>query len=818
MVKPLLLAVLFSFLSLTVINLANAETDSELFSRGEKFLNNSEFDSAIKTFQTLIDKYPYSKFIPYAIYDQALAFLEIGEYQQAEANFKRIGRDFSYLKDLIPKAQFGLAECYLRMGKDDLADSIYSSLLNKDLAKAPDVLFNKAWVYYKQDKWDLAAAFFKRMVERYPTDQKALDAKFMLASIYKEQGRYKRAVDVFKTIPKDSKLANDTYFNLGEIAFKVKNYSKAVEFFRNVKPKSEIFGEKANLAELARYQTGLAYYEQGKIYEVRIICEDFLERYPESKLTKDVCHLLVLAYLKQRKADEAAQAYKDYSRLDPEGARKLNINFFMGESFYEKGEYKKALGFYQKQLAESKEAEYTEKSLARLGESHFYLNDYAKAEEVYKEYLKTYPNGPSAPHFAFRLAYIFATQNNYASALKLYKMIEEKFPKLEYIDNVIYNIGWCYSRSGESGEALAYFKKFIESYPENKLAPATAYEIGNIYFNNRQYSQAADYYKQVVEKYPQSEMAQAASYRLGISHLYSAKRDEALNELKVFLDNNPTSPLAVEVINSIYNIYLNQKKYREGIAAFEYLAEKHSQQKAILAELYSCLANMYLISGDSSRAVKTVQELLSAYNDFSDTPPPENAAYTIGQILVEANNESEAIKFYSDILARYKDDTLTEVSLFGRGQAYLKLKSWQEASGDFSELIFKYPNTKYASRAKLGIANSYYNRDIFSEAVRYYKDVVDNYKDETTAEALFKLGNSYFAQKKYAESLPNFQRVAILYPHREELAAESLLKAGECQDKLGNKQEAKALYEKLVVKYPKMEEAKKAQERLRSIK
>ena len=132
--------------------------------------------------------------------------------------------------------------------------------------------------------------------------------------------------------------------------------------------------------------------------------------------------------------------------------------------------------------------------------------------------------------------------------------------------------------------------------------------------------------------------------------------------------------------------------------------------------------------------------------------------------------------------------------------------------------MFKYPNTKYASRAKLGIANSYYNRDIFSEATKYYKDVVDNYKDETTSEALFKLGDSYFAQKKYAEALPNFQRVAILYSNREELAAESLLKAGECQDKLGNKQEAKASYEKLVAAYPKTEEAKKARERLKSIK
>ncbi|MDD4879634.1 MAG: tetratricopeptide repeat protein, partial [Candidatus Omnitrophica bacterium] len=223
MVKFFLSAILISFTIFSFMNSANAETDSELFSRGEKFFNNGEFDRAVVTFQTLIDKYPYSKFIPYAIYDQAFAFLETGEYPRAEANFKRISKDFQYLKDLMPKVQFGLAECYLRMGKDDLADSLYRAALSKDPSKAPDVIFSKAWAYYKQDKMDLAATFFKRMIEGYPADERALNAKFMLASIYKGQGRYKKAVDTLKTIPKDSRLGNDAYFNLGEIAFKVKN-------------------------------------------------------------------------------------------------------------------------------------------------------------------------------------------------------------------------------------------------------------------------------------------------------------------------------------------------------------------------------------------------------------------------------------------------------------------------------------------------------------------------------------------------------------------------------------------------------------------
>ncbi|MFA5334743.1 MAG: tetratricopeptide repeat protein [Candidatus Omnitrophota bacterium] len=797
---------------------ACAETDGELFLLGEKQLNSGEYDKAVKTFQTLITKYPYSKQLPYAFCNQALAYLEIKEYQKAESNFNRVNKDFAYMKDLTQKVQYGLAECYMKMGKDDKANQIYNAMLSKDPKKAPDVYFSRGLAYYNQKKWDLSAGFLKKMIESYPNDNRIIEAKFMLAGIYREQGKNLMASDIYRSIPENSRFSNDARFSLGQIALKEKEYSKAIKLFRGVRPKSEMYGSDTDLAELARYQMAAAYYEQGRVYETWIICEDFLERYPDSKMKKDVCHLLVVTYLKKGNADAAVQAYNNYAKLDPQAAKKMNMNYFIAESYFEKGEYKEAIAYYRKQLPESKGTELYEKGLAKLAECYFGLDDYGEAVRVYKEYIEKYPAGESVPYFAFRLAYALARQKDYAEAIKYYKLIEEKYPSSENMDDVTFNIGWCYSCLGDPAEAQAYFKKFMEKYPENELAPSVIYEVGNTYFNKGQYAAAAEYYKQMCDKYPENALAQAASYRLGVSYLYSAKRDEALKELKMFLDKNPDSPMAAEAISTIYDIYLKQKKYGEGIATFRELAAAFSGQKQLSSELYGCLANLQYLSGDPAAAAATVRELLAANNDFADTPPPEKAASIIGQVLVEANEGSRAVELFSAILSRYKDDALEEVSLFSRAQAYMSLKDWRDAASDFGDLLSRYPGTKYASRAKLGIANSYYYRDIISEAIVYYKDVLDHYKDDTTAEALFQLGNSYFQMYKYEESLNNYQRVAILYSHREELAAQSLLKAGECQEKLGKKKEAKELYEKLIAKYPKSSEADKAKERAASIK
>ncbi|MFA6356148.1 MAG: tetratricopeptide repeat protein [Candidatus Omnitrophota bacterium] len=818
MLKYPVIAFLAAFAVLGAATPAWAETDGELFLLGEKQLNAGEYDNAVKTFQALITKYPYSKQLPYAFCNQALAYLEIKEYQKAEANFNRVNKDFAYMKDLTQKVQYGLAECYMKMGKDDKANQIYNAMLSKDPKKAPDVYFSRGLAYYNQKKWDLSANFLKKMIESYPGDSRIVEAKFMLAGIYREQGKNPMASDIYRSIPESSRFANDARFSLGQIALKEKEYSKAIKLFREVKPKSEMYGPDTDLAELARYQMAAAYYEQGRVYETWIICEDFLEGYPDSKMKKDVCHLLVVTYLKKGNADAAVQAYDNYAKLDPQAAKKMNMNYFIAESYFEKGEYKEAVEYYKKQLPESKGTELYEKGLAKLAECYFSLDDYGKAVEIYKEYIEKYPAGESVPYFAFRLAYALARQKDYAEAVKYYNLIEEKYPASENMADVTFNIGWCYSCLGDSDRAQVYFKKFMEKYPDNELVPSVIYEVGNTYFNKSQYAAASEYYRQIADKYPENTLAQAASYRLGVSYLYSGKRDEALKELEKFLDKNPDSPMAIDAIATIYDIYLKQKKYKEGAETFRELVRAFSGQKAILSELYGCLANLQYLSGDPAGASASVRELLAAYNDFTDSPPPEKAASIIGQVLVDTNEGSRAVELFSGILSKYNDDALEEVSLFSRGQAYMSLKAWRDAASDFGDLLSRYPKTKYASRAKLGIANSYYNREIISEAIVYYKDVLDHYKDDTTPDALFQLGNSYFEMYKYEESFNNFQRVAILYPHRENIASASLLKAGECQEKLGKKKEAKELYEKLIAKYPASAEVNKARERAAAIK
>jgi tol-pal system protein YbgF len=72
---------------------------------------------------------------------------------------------------------------------------------------------------------------------------------------------------------------------------------------------------------------------------------------------------------------------------------------------------------------------------------------------------------------------------------------------------------------------------------------------------------------------------------------------------------------------------------------------------------------------------------------------------------------------------------------------------------------------------------------------------------DSTPEALFFLGETYFRMKEYQKAMTTYKKIDSnfsLYPK----AGEALYKAGKCLELLGNKSLAERVYKKVSAKYP----------------
>ena len=95
-----------------------------------------------------------------------------------------------------------------------------------------------------------------------------------------------------------------------------------------------------------------------------------------------------------------------------------------------------------------------------------------------------------------------------------------------------------------------------------------------------------------------------------------------------------------------------------------------------------------------------------------------------------------------------------------------------------------------------------YNVGDYKEAENKLKQFIDKYSaSDSTPEALFFLGETYFRVKNYKKALTTYKKIDSEFsPYPK--AGEALYKAGKCLEMLGQGSIAKRVFKKVTTKYP----------------
>jgi tetratricopeptide (TPR) repeat protein len=813
--------------------------------QAQELYNRSKYQQAISLLSNFISKTKSDDFLPYALYTRALAYYQMKEYNKAINDFVKISKDYKYMDELHADALMALAETYKKQRAFNLAIITYEEIEKKYPDKKEEAQTQKAWAYYLSGRTDNAKNILDKMID---SDGKldSLEKIYVLASMYKDEKKYKEAVNTFKKIPKDSILANDVYYQIGDVAVIVERYDKAIEFFRNVEPRVAYFNRENNLKELAWYKMAIAYYNLDKFYEARIVCEDFLRKFPSSSLKKDVEQLILLTYLRQEKIDSLLGFYDTLSFKTAEKSN-FDIDNMIGNYFFNQGQYAQALNFYSK-LVDLNESNYRIKDLFNLANSYFFLEDYEQAQEYYKMILKEHPNDSVAPKAAFRLAYIFLQEQKYDSSLKLYSTIKKYFSKQDYIDAVTYNMGWCYYKLGENNKALKVYEEFIRKYPESQLLPNVLYETGNVYYSQGLFSQAADYYYQVIERFSDSKIAAEASYRLGRSYYYSGDLDDALEKwqelaqnaknpqiamaakyeiaqayfeqdnlerallaVKEFAGSYPKNKLSYSLLDRVQEYVSLSENYEQGITYFNKLLTAYNKEADLRDNISASLARLYFLHQEKDMALKMIKSIKEESDNFKNFNPTASSLYDVCSVMIASNSYFEAEQLLQQKEKSIDFDDLRGVNLLIKGEISLAKNDYKQAEEYFKRLLEEHGDSSYTLFAYFNLAESYSHSDKFDKAAEIYRSIISSYKDERSLKAYYELGQIYYNQKRYNEALACAQHTIVFFPQSSIWAPKAYLMAVNCQKGLGNREKAANLLKRLITLYPQSKEAQEAQ-------
>jgi len=525
----------------TIDNIKDKEL--RLFSQGLYYSKAKNYVEALETFNIFLRDYPQSAFLPQGYLHKADILYEMGRLNDAIDIYKYIldnFKDSQLYGEVINKAHYGLAWCYLKNGifkkaieefrstleyaddplvkvsskvqiadayqetaKYDQALNIYNEILRDypNTIYADYIQFQIGMSFLK--KKDLEKAFFalRNLQNNFPSSRLLPQAQYYLAVGYFSAGDYSEAKnllqDFIERFPNEGPIWKAKYL-YGKCFFNEKNYKKALSIFTQIVGKSD----DKEIEELTYIDMGNAYLNLSQFDKAKEVWKDFIRRFAHSQYAASVILYLGGLYEKEANFNEAQRYYKRVADNYQGTSWAHEALLSLGHLYWEQQELNKAQEYFE-QLA-------NQESLLAL-KARLYLAKIFEQQDMDRKALKLYDQlidsqFPIAKIALAKKALLLKEMKDYNQAIKLFKKAIAAGVDTPVI---LFSLGVCLEKIGSNKEAIEEYFKIIYAFlseSENHLnsdvknyAIKAYFRMARIYEKENNIKAAQNIYKKIVD-------------------------------------------------------------------------------------------------------------------------------------------------------------------------------------------------------------------------------------------------------------------------------------------------------------------------------
>lgn len=733
----------------------------------------------------------------------ALFFLFIFSSSSGQIPFtdKELGSEFNRAMELFNKEKYPAA---IR-----LFDSYLNDERNTDrLVRAEAEYFaalSAVRVFNADAEYRMLTYIFN-----HPESPRLNIAKLELADYFYQNKNYRRAAIYYKQTNRQElegdKLA-EYFFRYGYSLYSTGDTEKALLMF------SEIKDIDTEYTSPALYYFSHIAYEK-KMYETAL--DGFMKLKDDETFGRVVPFYIVQILYVKKDYDailEMAPALLNSAGKD----RAVELYRFIGDAYYNKGQYAEALPYLEKYAAGAKASEREDKF--QLGYCYYKTGDLDKAIKVLQDisargdvlsqniwnilgdsYMKK--GDKQRARFAFGEAskldfdktikeeslfnyakLTYETSNSpFGEAIGSFQEYIDQFPGSPRIQEAYDYLVGTYTQLKNYRAALASLDKIAKKDARLEAAyQRVAFFRGLELFKNNQFAGAVDMFDKSLtyKNYNRNLMSRAVYWR-GESFYRLGQYENAIKDYELFT-GLPGAGLLPESSMVRYNLgsaYFNIQDYTNALSnlrAFDENATKVSPE--VLADAKNRIADCYYISTDYKSAISYYEKVIDY--GFKDA---DYAMYQKGFSLGLMNDQKGKVSTLSSLAQKYPSSSLIPNAIFERGRAYVVLEDFKNGESDFNTVISSYPNSPYVPRAIVQLGLLYYSLGENEKAVAQYKKVIESYR--STPEARYAMTglknayvdmndvNAYFAYMKTLDGYGDINTAAkdsLLYTSGENL-------------------------------------------------
>jgi tetratricopeptide (TPR) repeat protein len=385
--------------------------------RGLELFNDGNYSGAMSYFSKSLENSSFNPtYKAQAMYWNAEANYRTGQYQKAIegfTNFQSTPGAFSLPE--FGTAYYNVGYCYFNQKKYSESSVWFRKYLNQ--SKTTNQLKSDANnrtgdCYYLNREYQEALKYYSASISLQGFDPDyALYQKAICLGLERDYSGKNSDLKTLTEQYPNSSYVDDAMFEIARTHERLKEYDLAIEYYNRILTKmpQSVFARKALL------QLGLIYYNQNDFSNSLTYYKKVVENYPNTEESNAALVGIKNNYIDMNKVDDyftysgsignkvqvtssaqdsiyymaaekkymageigSESQFEDYINRFPDGSFKINASYYLAESYYNKGQFTRALELYRN-VVSSPDNIFSEQALLKAGELTFNAQNYNEA-------------------------------------------------------------------------------------------------------------------------------------------------------------------------------------------------------------------------------------------------------------------------------------------------------------------------------------------------------------------------------------------------------------------------------------------------------
>lgn len=623
----------------------------------------------------------------------------------------------------------------------------------------PVVPYYIASIYFNEKKYDQLISYATGITVDGEL-QYRLELQQLIGKAYFEKQQYEKAMPYFEVYKSGtSKLTKSDIYQIAYCEYKTKNYSAAIEDFKELNVLNDSLGqsalyllgdcylktnEKSNarlafeaasrmdhdafVKENSAYQFAKLSYELN-YHDVTIIAlQDFIRSYPQSSFLAEAKEYLSLEFLGTQNYKEALDVLRTMDSRNA-AVRKAyqKVAYSRAAELYNKREPEQAIAVFDESLKNPVDVSLKVAAYFWKGMSAYDLQQYAVAISALNQFKELLlpdiilPEQVSVTLADYTIAYSYLKQSQYSEALLHFQKVLKVPLKSGNTDlrNVYAD---AKLRSADCGFVLKNYEMALSAYDDVIASawPGTDYALYQkavILGLQNKLKLKKELLSRLINEFPSSIYKDDALYETGIADLAIPAYQDAALVFKQIIEKYPKSNYVPKSHLKLGLIYFNLNQDEQAMTEYQWVINNYPKTP----EGTEALNGVKEIFTEQGKAQEYLDYVRGNTNISVSDGTKDSVMYLAAENRYAKNDAAQAAREFTSYLNAFPSGQFALNAHFYRAECLFRLNEYESALVDY-DYVTRQPVSRFTEKSLLHAARiSYTHQKDYGKAFSYYQ-------------------------------------------------------------------------------------------------